>query len=62
MHLCRWSGEIKARYTKLRRRIKKPKARVAIARRLAVTIWYMARSGEAFRFQERPAKETKAAA
>ena len=62
MHLCRWSGEIKARYTKLRRRIKKTKARVAIARRLAVTIWYMARSGEAFRFQERPAKETKAAA
>ena len=62
LQLCRWSGEIKERYGKLRRRIKRHKARVAIARRLAVTIWYMARSGEAFRYQERPAKESKSAA
>lgn len=61
LHVCRWSGEMKQRYTKLRRRIKKHKARVAIARRLAVAIWHMARTGEAFRFQERPAKADKAA-
>ena len=36
LQLCRWSGEIKERYGKLRRRIKRHKARVAIARRLAV--------------------------
>ena len=56
LHTCRWSAEWKERYAKLRRRIKKHKARVAMARRLAVVVWYMARSGEAFRFQERPPK------
>ena len=56
---CRCSAEWKQRYTKLRRRLKKPKARVAMARRLAVAVWYMARSGEAFRFQERPPKKTR---
>lgn len=62
LQLCRWSKELKDRYTKLRRRIKKHKARIAIARRLAVTIWHMARTGEAFRYQERPPKAEKKAA
>lgn len=62
LQTCRWSAEWKSRYGKLRRRVKKHKARVAMARRLAVAVWYMARSGEAFRYRERPPKEaTKAA-
>lgn len=62
LQLCRWSKEIKDRYTRLRKRIKKHKARIAIARRLAVTIWHMAQTGEAFRYQERPLKAKKTAA
>lgn len=62
LHTCRWSAEWKSRYTKLRRRVKKHKARVAMARRLAVAVWYMARTGEVFRHRERPAKEVKAVA
>ena len=61
LHLCRWSGEVKERYTKLRRRIKRHKARVAIARRLAVTIWHMAKTGEVFRYQTRPEKSKEKA-
>ena len=57
LHTCRWSAEWKSRYTRLRRRVKKHKARVAMARRLAVAVWHMARTGEAFRHRERPPKE-----
>ena len=59
LHVCRWSAEWKTRYTRLRRRIKKHKARVAMARRLAVAIWHMAKTGEVFRYRERPPKEPK---
>ncbi len=56
LHVCRWSGEVKKRYTKLRRRVKKHKARIAIARRLAVTIWHMVKTEEVFRYQACPEK------
>lgn len=56
---ARFSREWRDRYARLRRRIKKYKARIAMARRLAVVIWHMAQTGEAFRYRERPPREEK---
>ena len=56
---CRWSAGWQARYVKLRRRVKRQKARIAMARRLAVAIWHMAKTGEVFRYRERPLKKEK---
>ncbi|MGH7295236.1 MAG: IS110 family transposase [Polyangiaceae bacterium] len=61
MGAARWSKEWRDRYARLRRRIKKYKARIAMARRLAVAIWHMAQNGEVFRYQERPPREKSAA-
>ena len=44
----------KKRYVRLRNRIKRPKARIAMARRLAVAIWHMAKTGEAYRQEPTP--------
>lgn len=52
MQLVRVDPGAKQRYTRLRNRIKRPRARIAMARQLAVTIWHMGRTGEAYRVSE----------
>ena len=47
---------------KLRNRIKRSKARVAMARHLAVAIWHMAGTGEAYRATGKPKKVEKKSA
>lgn len=54
IQLVRRDPGAKKRYERLRNRIKRDRARVAMARRLVVAIWHMARSGEAFRRDESP--------
>ena len=49
IQLVRLDPGAKERYVRLRNRIKRHKARVAIARHLAVVLWHMARTGEAYR-------------
>lgn len=56
MQLVRLDAAAKERYVKLRNRIKRSKARVAMARHLAVAIWHMAATGEAYRVTGKPAK------
>lgn len=59
MQLIRLDPGAKARYTKLRNRLKKHKARIAMARRLMVTLWHMAKTGEAYRREDPPPKKPK---
>ena len=49
LQLVRLDPGAKAKYTRLRNRLKKHKARVAMARHLAVVLWHMTRTGEAYR-------------
>ena len=56
MQLVRLDPGAKQRYVRLRNRIKRYKARVAMARQLAVVLWHMARTGEAYRRGEAPVK------
>lgn len=54
IQLVRRDTGMKKVYERLRSRIKRDRARVAVARRLVVAIWYMARTGEVFRRDESP--------
>jgi transposase len=56
LQLVRLDAGAKKRYEKLRDRIKRHKARVAMARHLAVVLWHMARTGEAYRTGKTPVK------
>lgn len=56
MQLVRLDAGAKERYVKLRNRIKRSKARVAMARHLAVAIWHMAATGEVYRATGKPPK------
>ncbi len=59
LQLVRLDAGAKQRYVKLRNRIKRSKARVAIARHLAVAIWHMAQTGEAYRASGAPKRPVK---
>jgi transposase len=59
LQLVRRDAGAKRRYTRLRNRLKKHKARIAMARHLAVVLWHMARTGEAYRREPEP-EEPKA--
>jgi transposase len=56
--LCRLDDGAKRQYTRLRNRLKRPKARVAMARHLAVAIWHMAKTGEVYRACKSPPTST----
>lgn len=60
MQLIRLDPGAKQRYVRLRNRLKRYKARIAMARQLAVVLWHMARTGEAYRRGEPPAKKPPA--
>ena len=60
MQLVRLDPGAKQRYVRLRNRLKRYKARVAMARQLAVVLWHMARTGEAYRRSEAPVKKPPA--
>lgn len=49
LQLVRLDPGAKAKYTRLRNRLKRHKARVAMARHLAAVLWHMAHTGEAYR-------------
>ena len=61
MQLIRLDPGTKRRYVRLRNRLKRNRARIAIAHKLAVAIWHMARTGEAYRIEDPPPAKTKSA-
>ena len=60
MQLVRLDAGAKDRYVKLRNRIKRSKARVAMVWHLAVAIWHMAGTGESYRATGKPEKKVRA--
>ena len=59
MQLIRLDPGTKKRYVRLRNRLKRNRARVAIAHKLAIAIWHMARTGEAYRIEDPPPSKAR---